>query len=215
MSIELIIRILIGIAIGIACKFVCDKIEEILLKKRGLERTEKKSEMIISLLVMVIVGGVIMARFSSVSTIAYFFVLTMICKMVAIIDLQHRIIPNELLIVMLISKLAVGIPGALGVTGFPKANMILAVTGLIVGLIVFIIPGIAGKAVGMGDVKFAACVGFCMELQGLLYTVVLMGACVVAYTLIQTNKTIRNMMYEMIPMGPFIAVSMVAIMLIF
>jgi prepilin signal peptidase PulO-like enzyme (type II secretory pathway) len=160
-----------------------------------------------------IVGGVILVRFQLVTEIIYAFLILIICVTISVIDFHYRIIPNELLLGMLIIKILVGVLGLTGIAIFPKWNILLSLVGLVTGFIVFAIPGAFGKAVGAGDVKLAASVGFCLGVNGLLSSIVLMGLGVLAFSLIQKNKTLRNMMYDMIPLGPFMSVAMIIVML--
>lgn len=210
----LAVKIIIGVIIGVVCKYICSWLEEYILKKRNLEVYTSKLENITVLIVAMIVGAVIMIRFRMVVEIVYTFLILIICLLVSVIDLHHRIIPNKLLLAMLIIKLGIGIPGLLGVGGFPKFNAIYSLIGLVVGFVVFMIPAMIGKAVGAGDVKLAATIGFCLGVDGLLYSVVLMGGLVLVFAMVQKNKTLRNMLYEMIPMGPFMALSTIVVMIL-
>ena len=210
----LAIKLIIGVVIGIVCNYVCSQIEKYILNKRNLEMRTLKFENIIVMMLTMIAGVAIMMKFHMVTEIIFAFLMLIVCVLIAVIDLHHRIIPNKLLLVMLIIKLTVGVPQLLGAEGFPKFNVLYSLIGLVVGFVIFIIPAAFGKSVGAGDIKLSATIGFCLGVDGLLYSIVLMGCCVLAYSIIQRNVSFRNMIYEMIPMGPFIAFSTVIVMII-
>lgn len=210
----LAIKIIIGIIVGIICKYIGDYLERYILNKRNLEVYTSKLQNIVVLILSIATGVAIMIKFDSIVEIIYSFLMLVICILISVIDLHHRIIPNKLLLAMLIVKLVVGIPGLLGVGGFPKFNVTYSIIGLVVGFVIFIIPAVIGKAVGAGDIKLAATIGFCLGVDGLLYTVALMGGFVLVFALVQKNVTLRNMMYEMIPMGPFMAMATIVVMML-
>ena len=130
------------------------------------------------------------------------------CILIYVTDLHHRIIPNEILLLMLVAKLIIGIPALFGVTWVPEFNIISSLIGFVAGFVVFMIPAFIGKSVG------AAVMGFCLGINGLLYAIVLMGIGVLIYEFIKGRTSLKNVMYEMIPMGPFMAVAMMVVMLI-
>lgn len=208
------VRVIIGIIVGAICGFSGIGLERYILQKRSLETYISKKENIIVLVALMAVGVAVMMRLQMVTEIVYAFILTIICVVISLIDYHHRIIPNIMLIVMLIAGLVFNVLGALGISVFPKVDILYPVLGLVAGFIIFLIPAFFGKAVGAGDIKLAACIGFCLGVDGLLYSIVLMGVGVLTYSMVQKNKTLRTMMYEMVPMGPFMTVSAIVIMVI-
>jgi len=119
---------------------------------------------------------------------------------VFIIDLEHHIIPNKVVIVGLIAALVIASfwPGV-----GPIKALIGAGSGFGILLVLYLIPGFV---IGEGDVKLAAVVGaatgFPIVAVGLGLSFVMGG--VVAMLLIITRRSRRK---EVIPFGPFIAVS--------
>ena len=166
----LAIKLIAGALIGTALKIACDFIEQRLLLNRNIVYSQCRNERIILHIIMALVGATIMWKQNSLYNIIYSFILLMICEVIAVTDLHHRIIPNDLILAILAIK------------------------------------------VGAGDIKLAAAVGFCLGITNLLYTIVLMGICVLAYTVVQSNMAFKLVIHEMIPMGPFIAVAMVTVM---
>ncbi len=210
---EVLARIAIGVVLGATCKLICDTIEKRLLAKRGLEYKETKVQRIMLYIVMILLSVAVCLRFIEVTGIAYAIFILMACELVAVVDLKHRRIPNSVLLAMLVVRIMFGSLKMVGMISTPEFDILHAFGGLIVGFVVFAVPGLFGKSVGAGDVKFASCIGFCIGIMGLLYTVILMGMCILAYTIFQTNKALREMIYEIIPMGPFLALSMMVVMI--
>lgn len=208
----LAIKIIAGALIGTVLKIPCDYIERILLSRRNIVYSHSKIEDIIFHLIMATTGAVIVWKQDFSFVAIYSFLILMICEMIAVIDLHHRIIPNDLMLSMIIVKIIFGIPSIWGAEGFPEFSILYSIVGLVVGFAIFAFPAVLSKNVGAGDIKLAASVGFCLGIMGLLYAVVLMGILVLAYMILQSNMTIKMMIHEMIPMGPFIAVAMVIVM---
>lgn len=119
---------------------------------------------------------------------------------VFIIDLEHHIIPNKVVLVGLVAALLIGSfwPGV-----GPVKALIGAGSGFGILLVFYLIPGFV---IGEGDVKLAAVVGaatgFPIVAVGLGLSFVLGG--VVAMLLIITRRSRRK---AEIPFGPFIAAS--------
>ena len=210
----LAIKIAIGIAIGTVCIFAGMWLKKILLNKRNLDVYASKFEVIVTSVFTIIAGIAVMIRYQAPAEIAYTYLILIICILVAVIDLHHRIIPNELPLAMLIIKLGIGIPELLNFKNFKTFNVKSSLIGFAVGFVIFAIPAVFGKAVGAGDIKLAAAIGFCLGVEGLLYSVVLMGGGVLLFAIAQKNKSLRTMIYEMIPMGPFMAISMIVVMIL-
>lgn len=208
----LAIKIIAGALIGTVLKIPCDYIERILLSRRNIVYSHSKIEDIIFHLIMAVAGVTIIWRQDFSFMAIYSFLILIICEVIAVIDLHHRIIPNDLMLSMIIIKIIFSIPDILGVEGFPETSILYSVIGLVAGFVIFAFPAVLSKSVGAGDIKLAATVGFCLGIMGLLYAVVLMGICVLAYALIQSNVSFKMMLHDMIPMGPFIAVAMVIVM---
>ena len=208
------IKLLIGIISGVGCGIISNFFEKALLKKRNLAyETDKKEKGIITILA-ILVGCFTVVNFNKIPEILYILLMLVACILIFVIDLHHRIIPNEVLGLMLVAKLFIGIPFLFGFTFVPEFNIISSLIGLTTGFIVFVIPAFIGKSVGAGDIKLAAVIGFCLGISGLLYSIVLMGCGVLLYELIKERTSLKNAMYEMIPMGPFMAVAMIVVMLV-
>ena len=212
--VTLAIKILAGVLIGIACKFVGDVIEKYLLNARGLQVVRVKYENYIIIASMALFGGLIMWRIPLSAETVYMFLLLIICEVITIADSHYRIIPNELLIGIFVFRIAFGIPGLLGVKGFPTFRVVDSLVGFIVGFIIFMFPAVLSKTVGAGDIKLAAAVGFTLGLMGCMVAVVIMGVLVLIYTFMQRQMPILIIVKTMIPMGPFLAIGMIVVLLL-
>lgn len=208
------IKMLIGMISGIGCSLISIFFEKVLLEKRSrVFKTSKKEKNIITILAIV-VSCFTVVNVNRISEIIYILLMLLACILIYVTDLHHRIISNEILLLMLVAKLIIGIPALFGVTWVPEFNIISSLIGFVAGFVVFMIPAFMGKSVGAGDIKLAAVMGFCLGINGLLYAIVLMGIGVLIYEFIKGRTSLKNAMYEMIPMGPFMAVAMMVVMLI-
>lgn len=207
----LALKIIAGSLAGLVLKTVCDRLEYFILTKRQLSCEYSKIENIVLYVLMAIYGAVVMWRVPLSPRTIYMFIILIICELIAVIDLHHRIIPNKLLLIMLVSGLGFGIPSLFGIEGFPRFSVIDSVLGLVLGFIIFAAPALVGKNVGMGDIKLASVIGFCLGVVGLLYTVILMGIGVLGYSIMQNRMPVLSVMKTVIPMGPFISLAMLIV----
>ena len=210
---SIFIRIIVGFIIGSGLSFIGTQIEKILLKKRELELVRVKYEKYIILVTTGIFGSVVMWRMSYSINAIYLFVLLIIGQVIVLSDTHHRIIPNDTLLAILIVKLAFGIPYLLGIKGFPQFNVPQSILGMVVSFVIFVIPSFMGNNIGLGDVKLAGCVGFCLGLLGSMAAIVLMGMFELLYTVLQRKEPILIMLKNMLPMGPFMIFGMMAVLL--
>jgi prepilin signal peptidase PulO-like enzyme (type II secretory pathway) len=95
--------------------------------------------------------------------------------MIALVDLKIQKIPNELLL------LAILIGIGLMVSGWPKGHPALNIAGFVIGFIIFMLPTFIGRGAGWEDVKYAAVVGFCLGVHGLIFAILMMSLAVIFY----------------------------------
>ena len=208
-----ILIILVGAALGVACKYVCDALIRALLSKREKEYSESKTEKICLFVIMAVFGALIMLAVPLSPETLFMFLLLIVCEAVAVIDMHTRLIPNELILSVLALAVVFGVPGLLGLRGFPAWKPLPALIGLVVCFLIFLLPAVFSKQVGAGDIKLAAAMGFCVGLWNSLFIIVLMGILVLIYVFLQHKAPILKFMASTIPMGPFLAVSMIAVLL--
>ena len=143
------------------------------------------------------VGAVLVHR--SAATMALSVVLILIVVPAALIDLEHRIIPNR--ITALGALLALAIGGALDPAGEPTRLIAGAAAGGLLLLAALAYPG----GMGMGDVKLAGVMGLFLgaavapAILLALLSGVLLGALVIARRGVRTGRKTA------VPFGPFLA----------
>lgn len=208
-----ILRVCVGATLGVLCKFACDRLIGLLLKKRGRELTESKGERIGLFAVMALLGVLIAILVPFSPETVFFFLLLIICEAVALIDAHTRLIPNDLILAIFALSAIFGIPGLFGLSGWPEWKPLSALLGMLACTVIFALPAVLSKQVGAGDIKLAAAMGFCMGLSNSLFAIIIMGAFVIIYTFLQSKMPILKFMASTIPMGPFLALSMIAVLL--
>ena len=141
------------------------------------------------------------------------------CLMVARIDFNSHIIPNKILAALLITRTFLltcdvvgGIECVQGVWRF--ANCLRSLTGMIIGLIVMLFVYVISRhAIGMGDVKLSAIIGFFMGTAG-WYTALILGSILAAgFSIVQLIRKKMKLKDE-IPLGPFLAAGVVIAVII-
>lgn len=210
----MIIRILSGAAAGLFCSSVSFFLADRLLRRRGRELQARKSEIRLFPLCLALCGSavVLICGFSVKSL--YYFIMLLIGGTVSITDMHFRIIPNDMLIALFVTALAFGIPRLFGFESFPEFSLKSSLLGLAVCFAIFMLPAALSKKVGAGDVKLAAVMGFALGLHNSLFAIVIMGVFVLAFTLLQRRTPGAGIFRTMIPMGPFIAASMLVVPLL-
>lgn len=204
---------LAGAVAGIICKAASDRLSEVLLVRRNRKFSQSRSESMLMYLVSAFIGILILNLMPICAETVYMFILLTLCESVAIIDIHERIIPNELCLFIIIVTIVFGLPGLFGAAGFPEFSIKRSLLGLAICFAIFCLPSALSKKVGAGDVKLAAAMGFCLGLGYSLLSIILMGVFVLGYTVLQNKVPTLRMIKNMIPMGPFLAASTVAILL--
>lgn len=105
-----------------------------------------------------------------------FLIMFSICLALSVVDISIRKIPNEILLLMLITSLTFLVVN----NGF--GNISDRLIGLVAGVVVFLLPTIVGKGAGAGDIKLAGVVGFCLGLHDMLGAYIFMLIPLLIYT---------------------------------
>ncbi len=202
-----------GALTGAACKGLSDVLLRRLLQKRRRAYTEGRGEKLLLFALMAAFGGAIafLVPFSP-EMIFYFLVLT-VCEAVSVMDVHTRLIPNDLVLALMGLALLFGLPGCFGLPGWFHWRPMGALAGMLGCMLIFALPAAFSGKIGAGDVKLAAAMGFCMGLSGSLLAVVLMGICVLVFALAQNKVPMLQLLTASIPMGPFLALSMLTVLL--
>lgn len=125
--------------------------------------------------------------------------------MLAVIDVSIKKIPNELVL------MTIFIGGAFLITGQPFTNLGMHVLGLVIGFFIFLLPAMIGKGAGWGDVKYAAAVGFCLGVDGMIAAVFIMTFFLMIYSgYLMASK--KGGLKSRVALGPFMAAGFVAVL---
>ena len=207
---KLIILILCGAAAGFGCAFAAEAWTKKLLRGRELEYTlTPKAEKLIAA-ASAVLGGILGGLAESIPSLICGLLLLIVCIVISVTDWTHRIIPNPAVLAIFALKLIFGIPDLLGAPGFPSFRIIQSLIGFAACFILFSLPGLFGKNVGAGDIKLAAAMGFFLGIYGSLIAVIIMGLLVIVFVFAQRQVPFISYFKSYIPMGPFIALGMLA-----
>lgn len=141
------------------------------------------------------------------------------CLIAARVDYREHIIPNKILVVLLIIRAIMllgdtvwGAGSDQGVLRF--TNVIRSFAGMFIGFAIMILVYVISKhAIGMGDVKLSAVIGFYMWTQG-WYTSLIFGSVLAAlFSIVQLLRKKMTLKDE-IPLGPFLAAGVVIAVII-
>lgn len=203
-----IFRITVCILGGAAAAYSAGIWQSRLMRERGLKGELSVKAKRIVYAVMAICGG--FAGMLTEGVFSPLCVLTFlgICCVIAVMDVQFRVIPNQTLLALIGLKLISGLASLAGLSLPVPFDVVQSLLGLFVCFAVFVLPGFFGKNVGAGDVKLAAVMGFFLGLWYSLLGIMAMGLAVIAYTVIQRRAPFLRFVKTMIPMGPFITAGM-------
>jgi prepilin signal peptidase PulO-like enzyme (type II secretory pathway) len=87
------------------------------------------------------------------------------------------------------------------------------ILGLLIGFIIFFLPAMFGKGAGWGDVKYAAAVGFCLGVYGMISAIMIMTFFLMIYAsyLIISRK---GNLKSKVALGPFMASGFVSVLIL-
>lgn len=130
-----------------------------------------------------------------------------ICVILSAVDISIKKIPNELVL------MTIFVGGAFIITGQPIASIGMNIFGLVIGFIIFFLPAIIGKGAGWGDVKYAAAVGFCLGVYGIISAIMIMTFFLMIYTAYLIIRRKGNLKSK-VALGPFMASSFVSVLIL-
>ncbi|WKY45699.1 A24 family peptidase [Eubacteriaceae bacterium ES2] len=190
--------LLAGMGFGLLIKFISD----MLIKKRlkqlmTVSGSIKNQEMIFFSMTNGLIWWLFFKQYGIESQAASNMLLFSIALMIALVDLKIQKIPNELLLLEII----IGI--GLIISTWPDGDPGIRIAGFVIGFVIFMIPALIGRAAGWGDVKYAAVVGFCLGIQGLILAILMMSIAVIFYAIIFLVRK-REDLKKRIALGPFI-----------
>lgn len=200
----IVIGTISGGLLAVLARLLCG----LLLKQRGFESSMERKHFWIMLAGMALTGGIIGWRAGISFRGLYLMLILFVAACTFYIDAKKRIIPNELVLAILVLAACFGLTGAI------HFQIWYSLLGLVVCFVIFFLPSLFGKQVGAGDVKLAAAMGFALGLTGSLYAIASMGALVLLYTFLDNRLPLAERLKAMIPMGPFLALGLIAVSII-
>jgi Type IV leader peptidase family. len=200
-----LLPVICGVVLGAALSVLVRFVSGLLLKQRGFAPEMERKHFWILLASLALIGGVIGWRAGISFRGLYLILLLFVSACAFYIDAKHRVIPNDLVLSILVLVAAFGFTGAI------TFNVWQSLLGLAVCFIIFFLPSLFGKQVGAGDIKLASAMGFALGLVGGLYAVAGMGTLVLIYVLLDRNMPLPQRLKTMIPMGPFLALSLMVV----
>jgi len=201
---QVLLPVIYGAALGAVLAVPARLLYGFLLKQRGIAPEIERKHFWMLLAGLALIGGVIGWRAGVTFRGLYLMLLLFVAGLAFLIDAKHRIIPNELVLAILVLAAVFGLTGAI------RFQIWDSLLGLAVCFVIFFLPGLFGKQVGAGDVKLAAAMGFALGLMGSLYAIACMGALVLLYAVLDQSMPLPERFKKMIPMGPFLALALVA-----
>jgi leader peptidase (prepilin peptidase) / N-methyltransferase len=157
---------------------------------------------LVEALTAVLCVGVVVVHHSAVS-VALGIVLVLLVVPAALIDLEHRIIPNRLTLPGAVLALAIGL--ALDAPGEPERLIAAAAAGGFLLIAALAYPG----GMGMGDVKLAAVMGLCLGAAVAPAVLIALVSGVALGVLIIARRGAAAGRKTAIPFGPFLALGAV------
>ena len=203
-----LLPVICGAALGAGLAIPARLISGLLLKQRGFAPGMERKHFWMMLAGMSVIGGVIGWRAGVSFRGLYLMLLLLSAACVFYTDAKHRVIPNELVLAIL------ALAAVFGLTGAIRFQIWQSLLGFAVCFVIFFLPALFGKKVGAGDVKLAAAMGFALGFTGSLYAIACMGALVLVYAILDHRMPLPQMLKTMIPMGPFLALALVAVSII-
>jgi leader peptidase (prepilin peptidase) / N-methyltransferase len=158
---------------------------------------------LVEALTALLCAGAVLAHHSAVA-IALSVVLILLSVPAALIDLEHRIIPNRLTGFGAVAALVIGT--ALDPAGEPQRVIAAAAAGGFLLIAALAYPG----GMGMGDVKFAGMMGLFLGRAVAAAMLIALLAGMVAGMIVIARRGARAGRKTAIPFGPFLAAGAVA-----
>jgi leader peptidase (prepilin peptidase)/N-methyltransferase len=161
---------------------------------------------VVEALTGVLAVAVVLVKHSA-SDIVLGLVLVAILVPIALIDLEHRVIPNKIIVPAGIAAIVIGL--ALNPAGVPEQLIAGAAAGGFLLLFALAYP----RGMGMGDVKLAAVLGLYLGRSVAVALLVAVIAGTVAGALVMARVGVAKGRKTAVPFGPFLALGGVVALL--
>ncbi|NLX92403.1 MAG: hypothetical protein GXZ02_00800 [Clostridiales bacterium] len=146
----------------------------------------------------------------SLKTVEYL-IYTSVVLNIAAVDYLIRKIPNELLLILLLTKII------FLVLSFERGSSVFdmvmgPLVGLAIGFFIFSIPSMFNILIGAGDVKFSATIGFCLGYLLFFQAMVIMAIIMLLF-LVYLLATKKGTLKTATAMGPYLSIGVVLTMI--
>lgn len=198
-----------GAALGFAVPYIANSIAAYKCRKKKMELAsdERYSAIYLKLGFCVLNGCVwgisgYIADYMPAAVLMAFLITAAL--LIAIIDIRILIVPNELLLVMIVTGTA------FQAMKFGYTAILLSLVCMAVMVVFFtLVAGIVGfEKVGAGDVKLAGAMGLALGYPNVLTALVIMSAVFVVFSLI--GLVLRKLTLKtMLPFAPFMMIGMI------
>lgn len=191
---------IIGLIIGIILKFVTDGISS------KINKSKKRIGNIFIPITCATSFEILFLRLGFTSILAKAIVMTIILIVISFIDLWHRIIPDFLVVITLISGLIF--------TFLIKASIIDTVLGMLAGGGILFMLALIPNVMGGGDIKLIFAIGSFLGFNRVLWALLLafiMSSIVSIILILFRVKSIK----DYIPFGPFLSLGSFFALVIF
>lgn len=149
-------------------------------------------------------------RFSSIYAKAEFAVMLCIISCAFMVDVSIRRLPNELLLAVLAVKI-VSVTVDCFTNGFAIGKIVTPLLGLAVAMVIFFAPALLHLAIGNGDIKYGAVIGFFFGARIFQAMVIMAIVDILIYVFLRISK--KGGMKTYIPIIPLLSIGAVATML--
>lgn len=195
-----IVIFIIGLIIGSILNFIIDKISY------SITKNKKKTAKIVIPIICGLAFEVLVLRFGFTIILAKAIMMTVILIIISFIDLQHRIIPNFMVVIALV----IGIIFSF----IAKTSLIDTILGMIAGGGILFLLALVPNAMGGGDIKLMFAIGGFLGLNRTLWALLLAFIISSIISIILILLKIKGTK-DYIPFGPFLSLGSFISILIF
>lgn len=206
-------EMLYGGAIGLVSGLAFNRIAAFQVKRRTEDSKSREAVNNVALAVVTaLISGILFALIfklcdSTVKRIEFAAYIS-IAISIGVVDLGIKKIPNLSVLALLIVRTAAIIVELINGASV-KSAIFPSMIGLAAAFILYQLPMFIGIPIGVGDVKFASAIGYCLGVFGFLQAAIIM-AVGLALLLIYLVATKKGSLKTKVPMGPFLALGTIA-----
>lgn len=208
---------ILGALLGILAGVAAQRLAVLQIQRRTDDYSKVESVNTISVavlfaLVAAAAAGIVYRWETDLFVRAEYLIYILVVLDIAIVDIDIRKIPNSSLIILLVVRVGSIIAGLINGEGF-KSTVVYSIIGLAVGFVLFILPSFVHIKIGSGDIKYCACIGFCLGIYGFLESALVMGIVVGCYA-IYLYASKKGSMKTMLAMGPYLTIGVLVTLML-